>query len=317
MDSLSHALIGIAIAGLSCHPLSVHDPIYLAAILGAQAPDFDIIAQVKGKFSYLRQHRAFSHSIPGLVLWSIIISTGLSIFMPQATLLSLLGWSFAGSLSHILIDYFNTHGAALLWPLRKERKSLQLLNVFDPILLVLLLSIYMLDFTMFTLSCLTFLILMSYITFRFILRKKGKKQLLELFSQRDILQVTVMPSLKRILFWDFVLETNDSYLVGQIGAISPVLELHADLAKPKDISNFTQQAQKTLIGDFFATFTPFIYFKEQKTLHSISVTIYDLRYVLNKEFLHRATIIFDNNNLPATSYLHTYGSTTKIPCELN
>lgn len=317
MDSLSHALIGIAIAGLSGHPLSFHDPIYLAAILGAQAPDFDIIAQVKGKFSYLRQHRAFSHSIPGLALWSIIISTGLSIFMPQATLLSLLGWSFAGSLSHILIDYFNTHGAALLWPLRKERKSLQLLNVFDPILLVLLLSIYMLDFTMFTLSCLTFLILMSYITFRFILRKKGKKQLLELFSQRDIQQVTVMPSLRRILFWDFVLETKDSYLVGQIGAISPVLELHADLAKPKDISKFTQQAQKTLIGDFFATFTPFIYFKEQKTLHSISVTIYDLRYVLNKEFLHRATIIFDNNNLPATSYLHTYGSTTKIPCELN
>jgi inner membrane protein len=317
MDSLSHALIGIAIAGLSGHPLSFHDPIYLATILGAQAPDFDIIAQVKGKFSYLRQHRAFSHSIPGLALWSIMISTGLSIFMPQTTLLSLLGWSFAGCLSHILIDYFNTHGAALLWPFRKERKTLQLLNVFDPILLVLLLSIYMLDFSMFTLSCLTLFILMSYIIFRVILRKKGKNQLLDLFSERDILQITVMPSLKRILYWDFVLETKDSYVVGQVGALSPILELHADLTKPKDISNFTQQALKTLIGDFFTTFTPFIYFREQKSPHSISVTIYDLRYVLNKEFLHRATIIFDDNNLPTTSYLHTYGSTTKIPCELN
>jgi len=313
MDSLSHALIGMAIAGLSGHPLSFYDPIYLAAVLGAQAPDFDIIAQVKGNFSYLRQHRAFSHSIPGLILWSIVISSGLFIIMPQTTLLSLLGWSFAGSLSHILIDYFNTHGAAILWPFRKERKSLQLLNVFDPILLVLLLSIYMLDFTMLTLSCITFFILISYIAFRIILRRKGKKQL----CQRDILQITVMPSLKHIFFWDFVIETKDSYLVGQVGAISPILKVHADLAKPKDISNFTQQAQKTLIGDFFATFTPFIYFEEEKSTHSISVTIYDLRYVLNKEFIHRATVIFDNNNRPISSYLHSYGSTTKIPCELN
>jgi inner membrane protein len=318
MDSFSHALVGIAIAGLSGHPLSIYDPIYLAAILGAQAPDFDIIAQIKGKFSYLRQHRAFSHSIPGLVLWSFLIGAVLSIFMPQANFFSLLGWAFSGSLSHIIMDYFNTHGAAILWPFHKERKSLQLLNVFDPILFVLLLSVYAFDFTMFTLSCLTFIILAAYIFFRMALRKKATKQLHQLFSQQDILQITVMPSLKRILFWDFVLETKNAYLVGQLGTISPELKLHADLAKQKDLSILTLQAKKTLIGDFFATFTPFIYFAEQKTPHSISVTIYDLRYILDKQFLHRATIIFDrNSNYPTTSYLHTYGSTTQIPCDLH
>ncbi|MCC5466453.1 metal-dependent hydrolase [Pelosinus baikalensis] len=318
MDSFSHALVGIAIAGLSGHPLSIYDPIYLAAILGSQAPDFDIIAQIKGKFSYLRQHRAFSHSIPGLVLWSFLISAVLSIIMPQANFLTLLGWTFSGSLSHIIMDYFNTHGAAILWPIQKERKSLQLLNVFDPILFVLLLSVYAFDFTMFTLSCLTFIILTAYIFFRMVLRKKATKQLHRLFSQRDILQITVMPSLKRILFWDFVLETKNAYLVGQLGTISPALKLHADLVKQKDLSILTLQAKKTLIGDFFATFTPFIYFEEQKNPHSISVTIYDLRYVLDKQFLHRATIIFDHNsNHPTTSYLHTYGSTTQIPCDLH
>lgn len=55
MDTLSHALVGIAIAGLSGHPLTVSDPIYLASILGAQAPDLDIIASVRGKFALLRQ----------------------------------------------------------------------------------------------------------------------------------------------------------------------------------------------------------------------------------------------------------------------
>lgn len=317
MDSLSHALIGIAIAGLSGQPLSLHDPIYLATILGAQAPDFDIIAQVKGKFSYLRQHRSFSHSIPGLILWSIIISISLHLLMPQTGVFTLFSWAFAGNLSHIIIDYFNTHGAAILWPLRKERKSLQLLNVFDPILLVLLTSVYTLDLTMFTVSCLTFLIVTLYIAFRVMLRKRAKRQLFHLFSEQEIIQITVMPSLKRILFWDFVLETKHSYLVGQLGALYPVLKINANLTKQKSISTFTLQAQKTLIGDFFATFTPFIYFEEQNNINSRSVTIYDLRYILNKEFLHRATVIFDDNNLPATSYLHSYGSTMKIPCEIS
>ncbi|SFL30980.1 metal-dependent hydrolase [Pelosinus propionicus] len=318
MDSFSHALVGIAIAGLSGHPLSISDPIYLATILGAQAPDFDIIAQIKGKFSYLRQHRAFSHSIPGLVLWSLLISAVLVIIMPQANFLSLLGWAFSGSLSHIVMDYFNTHGAAILWPIQKERKSVQLLNVFDPMLFALLLSLYAFEITMFTLSCFTFAILAAYILFRIALRKKAAKQLYQLFSHQDILQITVMPSLRRILFWDFVLETKTAYLVGELGSISPALKLHADLVKEKDISKFTLQAKKTKIGDFFATFTPFIYFTVQEHPHSISVTIYDLRYVLNKQFLHRATIIFDHAaNHPTTSYLHTYGSTTQIPCDLH
>lgn len=317
MDSLSHALIGMAVAGLSGHPLSIHDPIYLAAVIGAQAPDFDIIAQVKGKFSYLRQHRAFSHSLPGIALWSLLISIGLFIFMPQTNPLSLFAWAFTGSLSHIIIDYFNTHGAAILWPFCKERKSLKLLNVFDPILLLLLLSIYTLQVTMFTVSCLTFIIFISYILSRLFLRQKATKQLQQLFSQETILQITVMPSLQRILFWDFVLETESSYLVGQLGSLSPVLKLHADLAKQKHPSSFTLQAKQTIIGDFFSTFTPFLYFEEQKNTHHISVTIYDLRYVLNQQFLHRATIIFDHNNLPVRSYLHSYGSTMKIPCELH
>lgn len=314
MDSLSHALIGIAVAGLSGQPLSLHDPIYIATILGAQAPDFDIIAQLKGKFSYLRQHRAFSHSIPGLGLWSIIISIGLYAFMPGTNFLLLLGWAFAGGLSHIVIDYFNTHGAAILWPFRKERKSLQLLNVFDPILFLLLLSVYTLDLTMFMLSCFTFLIIGVYLAIRIVLRKKARKDLKDLFSTQEIMQLTIMPSLKRILFWDFVLETKHSYFVGQLGAVYPVLETKATLAKQKAVSNFTLEAIKTPLGGFFTTFTPFIYFEEQKNTDSIYVNIYDLRYILNKQFLHRATIVFDNNNLPTASYMHSYGSTMKIPC---
>ena len=314
MDSLSHALIGIAVAGLSGHQLSLYDPIYLATVLGAEAPDLDIIAQLRGNFSYLRQHRSFSHSIPGLTLWSMMIVAILHFFIPHPNILSLLRWAFAGGVSHTIIDYFNTHGAAILWPFRKERKSLCLLNVVDPILLVLMMSLYPLNLTMFEMSLSTFFIITAYIVLRTMLRKRANHQLEKLFDNQEINKISVMPSFKRILFWDFVLETKDCYLVGQVGSLYPVLEINATLPKQRTISDFTIQAQKTPLGDFFTSFTPFIYFEEKQNTNSLSVNIYDLRYILNKQFLHHATIIFDNNKLPTASYMHSYGHTMKIPC---
>lgn len=314
MDSLSHALIGIAVAGLSGQQLSIHDPVYLATVLGSQAPDFDIIAYCKGNFSYIKQHRSFSHSIPGLIIWSTLIGALLHFFMPQTNLLSLMGWAFSGSFSHIIMDYFNTHGAAILWPFRKERKSLQLLNVTDPILLVLMLSLYTIHLTMLALSLSTFFIITAYVFLRVALREKARTRLINLFANQKITRITVMPSLKRILFWDFVLETEDRHLVGQLGALYPVLEINANLPKQKNFSAFTIQAKNTPLGDFFTNFTPFVYVEEQQNSHSISVNMYDLRYILNKQFIHHATIVFDSNKLPTASYMYSYGRTMKIPC---
>jgi len=314
MDSLSHALISIAVAGLSGHPFSLYDPIFFATVLGAEAPDFDIITGLKGNFSYLRQHRVFSHSIPGLAIWSMLIAGLLYFFMSQTNLLSLFGWAFAGGLSHIIIDYFNTHGVAILWPFRRERKSLCLLNVVDPILLALMMGLYFLNLTMLQRSLGTFFIITAYITLRIILRNRGRNQIKSLFNSQKIVQLSVMPSLKRILFWDFVLETEDRHIVGQLGVLDSVLEINANLPKQKTISTFTIQAQKTPLGDFFTKFTPFLYFEEEQTIHSLSVNIYDLRYIINKQFLHHGTIIFDSNKLPTASYMYSYGRTMKIPC---
>lgn len=314
MDSLSHALIGLAVGGLSGHQLTPYDPIYIATLLGAQAPDFDIIAQLKGNFSYLRQHRAFSHSLPGIVLWSVLIGLSLCLVIPQTNLFALCGWAFAGGLSHIIMDYFNTHGAAILWPYRKERKSLQLLNVFDPILFLIMIMLHLLPLTMFQLSLSTFLCIASYLCLRSGLRQKAATYLYKKFTDQQIVHLTVMPSLKRLLSWDFVLETPKRYLVGQLGALYPVINITVNLTKPTTLSDFTLEAKKTPLGDFFSTFTPFIYFEEQESCNSTTVNMYDLRYILNKKFLHHGTILFDSNKLPTESYMHSYGRTMKIPC---
>jgi len=314
MDSLSHALVGIAVAGLSGHPLSLYDPLYIATILGAQAPDFDILTILKGNFTYIKQHRSFSHSIPGVFLWTLLITICMCFFLPQENGFALFPWAFAGGLSHIIIDYCNTHGAAILWPFCKRRKSLQLLNVTDPLLIFLMISVYPLHLTTIQLSMSTFLIITLYILLRFFLRQKGIQQLKTLFPTEQITQLAIMPSLKRIFFWDFVIETQGNHLVGQLGALCPVVEINATFPKQKPLSKFTRKAKETPLGSFFTTFTPFHYFEEHKNEHTTSVTIYDLRYNLNKEFIHRGTIIFDDNELPEASYMYSYGRTMKISC---
>lgn len=309
MDTLSHALIGLAVAGLSGHPLSPTDPIYLAAIIGAEAPDFDIIAQVRGNMAYLRQHRAFSHSIPGVALWACAISLGLQLFLPQADLVQTFLWAFAGGISHTVIDYFNTHGTAILWPFRKERKSYPLLSVFDPILFLLLVSLFAAPVTMFEYSLSALTTIGIYIGSRYLLRRRAIEVLLKRFYCQAPERIWVMPSLKRLLFWDFVVETKNRHLNGRLGAIYPVLEIQADLPR-QPWSPRAAEAEKTSLGEFFRTFTPFCYFVEDPGDTS-QVNIYDLRYY-DKHFIHSATIVFDEDNTPSESYMHSLGRTVKV-----
>lgn len=314
MDTLSHAVFGIAIASLSGQPFSVNDPIYLASLLGSQAPDFDIIALLRGNFAFLRQHRAFSHSIPGIIAWSTLIAGFLHVFIPSAPLYTLFCWALAGAFSHIAIDYFNTHGAAILWPVRKERISLHMLNVIDPILLGVLLSLYLFKMTPLILGFVTFAILIGYIALRYYLRFKAKHQLLAHFKDHQIVRIVIMPSLKKIFAWDFVLETVNYHYIGQIRAFKDAIEFRVNLPRLENVSELTEKAQKTLVGQFFCTFTPFAYYEEERDMDSLRVNIYDLRYYLDQQFIHRATIIFNETDCPAAAYLYSEGKMIKVPC---
>ncbi len=314
MDTLSHALIGLAVASLSGQPMTLDNPIYWAAVIGAQAPDFDVVALLRGNMAFLRQHRAFSHSILGVAMWSLLITAGIHFAAPQSALTQILAWTFAGSLSHIAMDYFNTHGTAILWPICKERKSSHLLNVFDPILLILILGLYIFNLSAQELSAATFAVITSYTALRLYLRNRATAWLKKIFEGQNIRHILIMPSLKRILFWDFLIETDSHHYVGQIGALKPVLQMKANLPKYEILSPTAMKAQSTPLGTFFKTFTPYAYFEEQCDTNVLKVNIYDLRYFLNEQFLHRATIIFNDASIPLTSYLHSEGRTIKVPC---
>lgn len=315
MDTCSHALLGIAVAGLSGQPFSLSEPIYLASIIGAQAPDFDVIALARGKFALLRQHRAFSHSIPGLLMWSSLITAGFALASPATALAEVFIWSLLGGLSHIIMDFFNAHGAAVLWPLCRQRKSFGLLNVFDPLLLIIMLAVFIPGLSARGTSLLFFAATGLYIGIRLILKIRATNGCKHHFDNNTIKRMLLMPALKSTRFWDFVIESNNRYYVGQISVFEQALTIHAELPK-KSLSPAVQGAQKTTLGEFFSSFTPFSYFTEyQDHQHQAKlVQIYDLRYFFNETFLHSATIILGSDDQPCASYIKTYGQKINIPC---
>lgn len=311
MDSLSHALVGLAVAGLSGHQPSLGDPIYIATVLGAQAPDFDIVAQVRGNMAYLRQHRAFSHSIPGIALWAAAIAAGMELFASGTAAGQLWLWAFAGGLSHTVIDYFNSHGTAILWPFRRERKSFPLLNVFDPVLIILLLTTYATRLPMREISLLTFTTLALYICSRYYLRQRAAAWLTKRYAGELMHRIWVMPCLTRLFYWDFVVETERRYINGRLGALYPLLEIKADLPR-HSLSPLAIEASKTTLGEFFTTFTPFIYFEEPSGSEAGRVNIYDLRYHSGERFIHSATIAFTPEMTLREAYIHSLGQTIKV-----
>jgi inner membrane protein len=315
MDAISHALLGAAVAGISGHPASITDPIYAASIIGSQAPDFDIVAIIRGNFTFLKQHRAFSHSLPGVTLWASLITAGFSLLIPGSDYIQIFIWSFLGGLSHIILDYFNAHGAAVLWPINRKRQSFSLLNVFDPLLLTIMLTIFLQRLPARETSLLFFVSIILYIMIRYFLKKQATLWLYQYFTDNVPARLLVMPSLKSIRNWDFVVETAEHYYVGQISAFRQSIKIHTRLAKQTS-SPAMLAAHDTLIGRFFSSFTPFSYVTEchSNEQPGKSVTIYDLRYFLNHDFLHSATILFNNDEHPCASYIKTSGRIIKIPC---
>lgn len=313
MDSISHAFLGVAVAALSGHPLSIHDPVYIAAVLGAEAPDFDILVWVRSHFAYLKAHRAFSHSFLGLLVLAGFFTTVAYGIGFTSDFLAFFGWFLAGSLSHSFIDYFNTHGVSLLWPVSKIRQTNHLLNVVDPLLWLLFCIPYLISQAPLFISQTTFLVLTLYLMFRAVLRRLVTKRLTHLYTSQPISQIAVMPNLQRIFTWDFVLQSADTYIIGEYSLITGEPLIRQTLQRREEPQAVLQLLQATPLGNFFESFTPFLYWDVKRLESGLLVTCYDLRYYVDQKFVHSGMIRFDRHNQPCISYLYTYNRMIQLP----
>jgi len=314
MDPVTHLLIGANIAGLSGHNISVSDPLFLGPAIASVAPDLDIIMQLRGDLAYLRNHRGISHSIPGLLLISAAITSVLYFLFGSSTpWIYLFAWTTLGSLSHSLLDLLNSYGVKILWPLNPKKFTYSLLSFVDWVILFNAATSLIIGTYNIIAYRLFFAFFAAYTVLRFLMAMNIRWYLKEHFSTGDPLEkLVILPSTFKITKWDFLIETNQFFVLGEIHPFSFSTSVHQKIKKVKDNPFIKAALNNSKLGKFFKEFTPHFYVLHQKESQKHIVRFLDLRYHSNHGFMHTGTIAFDENCRPIEEILQPYSKNKKI-----
>lgn len=309
MDPVTHALVGLGIAGLSGQPLNLADPVYLGACLGAMAPDLDIVYQLKGDVAYLKHHRGFSHSLPGIVALSSGIALLLHLFYPGQSLWIILFWTLLGTLSHGIMDIFNSYGAKMLWPLSNKKLTLNLLNAVDPVIIItLLLTVCGLGRG--TSTAYGLILIAGYIGMRRYIALRLQKRLRAEFDA--VKKVTVMPSLVKFWCWDCLVETGKTIACLEVNSFTGSIKVKRELPKEQHGCSVIQLALDSKLGKMFREFTPHFHVFYRPWQQGYLVKFLDLRYCLKQDFLHSATILINPEQELYEQIFHPYHKNRNI-----
>ncbi|GIP31142.1 metal-dependent hydrolase [Paenibacillus sp. J2TS4] len=142
MDTGTHLVIGLGLAGLAhVDPVVAADStvataVLIGTVLGSQAPDFDGLLRLKGNAVYIKNHRGASHSLPALLLWTLLITGGLALAFSGLPLLHVGLWVFGAVCFHVFTDLFNTYGTQAFRPFTEKWISWNIIHIFDPFIFI-------------------------------------------------------------------------------------------------------------------------------------------------------------------------------------
>lgn len=137
MDPVTHALSG-ALAGRALSPSGAEHRLRRAAtwtgVAAVLAPDLDYLLRLLADpLTYLNWHRTFTHALPLLPLWAVLLAW---LLRPARRLLGMRRvWALclAGMALHVAGDLITPFGTTILWPLSGRRFSLESTFVVDPL----------------------------------------------------------------------------------------------------------------------------------------------------------------------------------------
>jgi len=309
MDPLTHLVAGTLIASFSGEPMSIANPILLGAALGAMAPDLDIIYQTKGDVAYLKNHRGFSHSFIGFGFISVGIAGVLSLIFPETAFLAILLWTFLGTLTHGFLDFLNSYGAKLCWPLSDKKQSLGILNIFDPILIFIMVAGLVGQAFFPMANIIGAICIAGYLAFRFYMRMKTAMVVKERYP--NFKKVVVAPSVISIWNWHFLLENDNKIAVGEIKFLSWAMKIRKSYRKQID-HPAVQAALKSKLGRLFRDFTPIFHVSIQKKDDGHLVNFIDLRYFVKGDFMHHATGVVNDEYQLMEGIFQPYSKNRRI-----
>ncbi len=309
MDPITHGVIGAALSAFSQEPVSLTNPMTIGAMLGAMSPDLDVVVRLyKDEMVYLKSHRGFSHSLPALAGYSVLITAGLFFFFPAMAVLEVFAFTLLGALSHTLFDILNSYGAQLF---RKKIKA-NLLSLYDPFISVM--ALYLIFYRAHTPVTLTITAVsfFGYLALRFAMKRFSAGRVLKRYRALKPSKITMLPSLKAFHKWDFVMETECGQTVGKYDPFKSAVEIVERFMFDDEQEHFLDVFNRTNVGEYFKDFTPNYHIVKLEEAEKIILKIIDLRYHFRDDFMHHATIHLDKESNVLHSYVHPYSLEKKI-----
>ena len=310
MDLITHGVVGLALGSLAGGPDIINNPLAIGTLIGSVIPDGDIIYQLKGDYTYLKNHRGPSHSIIIGTIISLIISVILRGIFGGFSFWSIFSWTFGAYMLHIGLDIFNSYGANILWPFNEKKIGSGLLLIFDPALLI---SSMVIIFThgkhwVWVIASIGFFIL--YLFFRWMLKRRVYKVLMRYFGYEKDQKIVVMPSMLRLFKWDFILYQQKRIITGRVNVLRSEVDVRDHLKRSH--AYLEDMLMKTAIGKFFKNFSPHYHVEWIKDGEHLKAIITDLRYYVRGSYMHHAIALFDEKLKPIYAAFQPYSKQRNI-----
>lgn len=249
MDPLSQGVVGMSVSQV----VASRKDMGIASLLGffsGMAADLDIfIRSAEDPLLFLEFHRQFTHSIIFMPVGGLICATVFWLLIKLSSKKSTLTFgriylfSFAGYVTHGLLDACTSYGTQLLWPFSSERVAWNNVSIVDPIFTLPLLLI--ISIALFKRSRRLAIIGTSYgllyLSLGLIQEHRAMSVAQHLAESRghQPLSMTVKPSFMNLIVWKSIYHHEGLYYVDAIrilnrtsyfkGGSTPTLNIDRDL----------------------------------------------------------------------------------------
>jgi len=307
LDTGTHVVMGIALGGIATldpfvgSDIITQEAVMLGTLIGSQAPDIDTFLKLKSNASYIRNHRGWTHSIPAIFLWPIVISLFIHSFIPGSDFSHLLLWTFIAVFLHVFVDIFNGYGTQALRPITKKWIALGTINTFDPFIFIIHIVgiiVWLIGFDPGVTFTTIYIILMLYyivqLWWQFQVKRKVKKK----FEHVEEILFNPTIQLKK---WLLAIKTKDEYYVVSAEK-GELIILDRFERKPLPDTEMIEAAKKDDNISAFLSFSPIYKWDIIKRKDLVEVRLTDLRYRNKQHYPFVAVVHLDKHYNILRSY---------------
>src|SRR5699024_4590401 len=275
--------MGVAIGGLATiDPTVQADPVLFQAIMvgtlvGSHAPDFDTILKFKNNATYIRNHRGMTHSIPAIIIWGLLISSIIHMFVPQINFFHLWIWTFLAVALHVLVDLFNAYGTQALRPFSNKWIAHGFINTFDPyIFLMHIIGIiaWILGAEPGYLWLMIYLVIFFYYVKRYLEKQEIVRKIYDHFPDTE--KVVTSPTMKQN--YERLAGTTKKYHYVGVARNGSIEIVDQFINKPLPTTPIIKIANKDKNISAFLSFSPIYHWQIKEYDKYTEVRFIDLRY---------------------------------------